>query len=403
MAQPSSFDNIIVWSSENEKKTRSPIRWTHDHIIFATYEDKLTVLKEPEMLIPVIFDMELEAIKSIELYDGVFEYKANDLTVEMIEGIEYSEYKLYGKTIDIDAVIQRLSANGVKLKKPEIPIIIPDRPAVLDEERINRQRFDYNEEILDKDTESAKRSTLKSVFRGITGVILFVVIGTYLGMEIFIPKTRDVTPEPEGFITALSNYIVYNIEGKMTVFKIDDTVDEIGYDSTCSIFIPERAEMKRNVVVERITDARGNTIYERGSRIVTFERNPTDYEYVNASPFLFDTYGDGSEADWSGLGELVKGEAQKVIFRHRVDIREGKYVLLLGRTRAILGDYSEDAPPFYEGLRDDISYAAVLFSIKAQKSIMLFGQIDKTLTKNEGRNTLQRLIFNFKTDYARQR
>jgi len=405
MEQQQSLSNIVIWGGENEKKSRTPIRWTHDYVIYASYKDKLTPLQDPEVLIPVIFDMDIDELKTQELYDGVFEYSSKEMTVEMIEGMEFSEYKLYGKSIDFDAIIQRLASRGASMHKPSISIELPDRPPLVDEENLYKQRYAYKDEIIEKDRSLARIETIKTVFRTLFGLLFIGAIGTYLGMEIFIPKLKEVELLPDNFITARGNYIVYDIDGKMTVFKIADLIQDIGYDSTCTIFVPEALDVgrERKIVVDRIKNSEGKTIYVRGNRLIDFENDPTDYDYKNANPFVFDAYGEGSEADWSQFGELRKENAQKIILRGRVEIREGKYLLLLGSTRAVLGEAVEGVPPFYEGFADDISYATVLYSLKKIKAINVYGQIDRTLTKREGRNTLEKMIFVYKADYARPR
>jgi len=397
------FSNVMVWGLQNEEKSHRWMRWDHDFLLFATYKDKLTVLEDPTIILPHIFDRNIEEVESRELYDGVYEYKINGLTVEMIDGFEYSEYKIYGKDVDFDAIINRLVAAGATHKKPDIPIVIPDRPPVVDVDNLYNQRYDYKEDIYEKDTSMARTQALKSLGRNLFTFIFVGFFAAFLGYELFVPKLQDVTPDSVEFITAKNNLIVYNVEGRMTIFKIADLVEDVGYDSTCSIYIPEDSEISRKVVVERLVNSEGEVIYNRKNRVIDFEPDPKDYGFVNSNPFEFDKYRRGGDVDWSKYGELDGGEAEKIILRGRVDIREGKYVLILGKTLAVLGDASEGVQPFYELLADEVSRAAILYSLKAKKQIALYGQIQKTLSSREGRNSVQRMIFDFKTDYSRQR
>ncbi|MFC1732092.1 hypothetical protein ACFL6I_17440 [candidate division KSB1 bacterium] len=321
----------------------------------------------------------------------------------MVEGIEYSEYKIYSKSVDVDSLLQRLTAAGAVHKKPEIPIEIPDRPQLLNEEILNKQRFEYRDEILEKDKKIASGETFKSLVRNVFTIIFVGAFVGFIGMELLIPKLKVVELLPENFITAKGNYIVYDYENRMVVFKLADNVEDIGYDSTCSVMISETAEVRRDVTVERLVTTEEEIIYDRGNRIIDFEPDPSDYGFVNGNPFMFDAYGDGTESDWSDYGELERGNAENIILRGIIVINEGQYLFGVGRSRAVLGEYSEDIEPFYESLNDEKSRAAILYSLNRNKPIVIYGQIQKTLTRNEGRNTLQRLIFNFKTDYARQR
>lgn len=412
MAGQANLKNIAIWGGANENKSRAPVRWKHDYILFASYVDKLIALKDPSILIPFIFDKELDEIKSKELYDGVFEYKDKDITVELVEGLEYTEYKIFGKMVDFDAITQRLLAAGAQMRKPEIPIEIPDRPPLVDVEQLNKQRYSYHEETLDKDKSVARNMRIKAAFKSVFGVAAFAVILTYLAMEIFVPKYEDVTPPPDDsiFITAKGYNVVYSI-GKLkifTAFKFADLIDgteEISYDTTYKMYVLERKEIGKNeIIVDKMEDSEGKVVYNVGNRIVDTGRDPTDYEYINAAPFEYNSYMEAGDADWNRLGSLDEGNAKKVIFRGRIIEREGKFIALLGSTYAELGTVSEvdSIPQFYELLEDDISYATILYSLKAEKTIDFYGRINKTLTSREGRNVLLKRIFTFEVDYARR-
>ncbi len=404
MGEKTKLNNIVLWGGKNDDKSQSPTRWLHDYILFASKEVKLSVLDDPGALIPYIFDADHDDIESHELYDGVYEYKTSDLVVELVEGFQYAEYKLYGADIDYEAITHRLKQAGVTLQKPEIPVDIPGRPKLVDLNKLNKQRFDYHEETHDRDVSLAKSMTIKAAFKTVIGFVVFIGLSTFLGIQIFIPKFQDVTPLPEDtLITTKGNYLVYNINNRMTVFKFADLVDDIGYDPSYMIFVPEQAAVTDKIVVSRMTDADGNRVYDIGNRTVDFETDPTDYNFVNGKTFEFNTYRSGGEDDWSTYGELSQGRADRIVLQGRVVEREGRYMMLLGTVWAVLGDITEDGTRFYDLLGDDMSYAAVIYSLKGRKIINVYGQIERTYSTREGRNSVDKVVFSFKADYARKR
>ncbi len=404
MSEQSKLITVIVWGGANEEKTTSPTRWMHDYILFASREEKLSILDDPEILLPYIFDADLNDISSQELYDGVFEYKTSDLIVELVTGLHYTEYKLYSDKVDFDTVTQRLKKAGVKFQKPEIIIDVPGRPPIIDVEKLKKQRYDYHENIHDRDVAVAKSTTIKAAIKTVVGFAVFIVMTTFFGIEILVPKYQNVTPVAEDmFITMRGNYLVYNINNRMTVYKFAELVEETGYDSTYKMYVPDLAEITDQITVTRMTDANDNVVYELGNRAVSYESNPSDYNFVNGKTFEFNTYGSKDENDWSQYGSLDEGNADKIALQGRIVEREGRYMMLLGTVWAVLGDISEGEPQFYDLLRDDLSYATVQYSLKARKVVNLFGQIDKTYTSREGRNSVDKLVFLFKSDYARKR
>ena len=381
------------------KVSPSPVRWDHDFILFASKADKLAGLKDPSSFVPSIFELDLEEIPSHELYDGVTEYKTKKITVELIEGLQYNEFKIYSETFDFDGLKQRLSAAGAVERKPDIPLDVPGCPDEVDVERLNRQRLIYQDEILEKDKSAANMNTVKSILRGIIGVAGFTIFIYWSWQEIFTIKYQDVSPIPgDTFITTIGNNVVYSINNRMTVFKFADLVEEVGYDTTYNMWIPEGEEVKLEIVVSRMTNADGDVVYDIGNRFIGFEAEPGGYNFVNATPFEFD-----KTMDWAGYGELEKGQADRISLQGRIIERNGQYLLLFGKTFAILGDILDTGSQFYDLLEDDLSYAAVLFSLKANRPINIYGQIQKTLTSREGRNSVDRKIFLFKTEYARKR
>lgn len=402
------LSNINYWGSPNEDKGNSPVRWTHDFLLNANTVDTSQYLKDPSVLIPYILDCNLEDATKVALYEGVNEYKLNDITIEEIDGFQYTEYKIYGESFDFDAALARLKAAGANNHKPDLALKIPDVPPYLDMEKVNAQRFDYEPDKLEKDQTIAKNDGIMSAIRTVFGVSIFVVMMSYLGMEVFVPKLQDVTPDSNGYVTQRGDYIIYEHEKRMFIFRLAS--EEFEYDTTYSIFIPEGVRLTKKVIVDRIHDNEGNIVYNIGNRIVDFDVEPTsEYDFVNGKPFEFDAYATGDESrDWFKYGELEKGNAQDIMLEGTIKEADGNYVLTFGRMRVLLGPISDTEPAFYEALTDDISYGAALYALNSSRknnprSVRLMGQIQKTLTSAEGRNTIKKVGFSFKIDYIRAR
>ena len=265
---------------------------------------------------------------------------------------------------------------------------------------------DRRDEKFKRDKLMARNMRIKACYKAVFIVTLFAVSIGYLGMEIFFTKYQDVTPEDSMFIAAKGNYVVYSVGTRkiFTVFKFGELVEEIGYDTTYKMKVIEGKEIKDEIIVDKMEDAEGEMVYNRGNRPVVFETDTLDYKYVNANPFTFDSYQEAGDADWNTYGSLERGNAEKIVIRGRVFERDGEYLALLGRTYAVLGTVSEvdSIPQFYDLLGDDISYITVLYSLKAEKAIDLYGRIDKTLTYREGRNSIDKKVFIFHVEYARR-
>ncbi|MCP4726240.1 MAG: hypothetical protein GY863_14445 [bacterium] len=408
MSEKKNLSNIVVWGSQNEEKTTSPVRALHDFLIGASLSQKLRKLPDPESLLPYIFECDIEELKARELYDGLNEYKKDEFVVEIMSGPVFTEYKLYGTGVDFDAIMQRLVSAGAENKKPEIPLNIPDIPEEIDEEVLNRKRFDYTGDLQTKDDNLAKKSTIMGAVKGIFGTAGFLAVCIYLGVEAFMPKYEMVAREPDDFMVSQKGiYISYSIDKKLTLFKLAE--EDIEFDSTYTFWMPEGSEYSTKIAPEIIKDPAGNAVYEKGNRLVSFESDPTsDYSFVNARMFEFDGFNEGGDVDWAMLGELDRGNPQNILIQAPIREQDGKYLLVLGRTYALLGEVGEGIVPFYETLSDDISYHSALYSIKSQARsqtglVRVMGQIQKTLTRQEGRNSIDKIIFSFKVDYVRGR
>ncbi len=408
MSEKKNLSSIIVWGSQNEEKSTTPVRWTHDYLIGASKSEKLRKLPDPEMLLPYIFDCDVDELKARELYEGLNEYKKDQMTVEVTSGPVYTEYKLYGEGFDFDAVMQRLVNAGAENKKPEIKLGIPDIPEELDMDVVNKKRYDYTEDQKGKDNNLAKNSTVMGAVKGFFGTVGFLAVCVYLGLEAFMPKYKVVPMDPEDFMVAQKGlYISYSVDKKLNLFKLAE--EDVEFDSTYTFWMPEKAEYTTKIAPEQIQDAEGNTVYSKGNRLVSFESDPTsDYNFVNARMFEFDGFNEGGDVDWAQYGELDRGNAQNILITAPIREVEGQYLLVLGRTYALLGEAQEGVVPFYETLSDDISYHSSLYSIKSQKrsqsgTVRVMGQIQKTLSRAEGRNSINKIIFAFKVDYVRGR
>jgi len=408
MAEQVQLSDIVIWGGSNEMKSKSPVRWNHDFIIYASYSDTLKTLDNASVLIPQIFGKPIEEIHSKELYDGVYEYKTNEITVEVVDGIEYTEYKLYGTNIDFDAIVQRLVMSGAQMKKPVIPIVIPDRPEVVDLNQLNQLRYLYAEEIKDSDESQARKVAYKSFIMGAFGIIFLIVITVFVIKFLIMTPYQNITPTGTVevvYLGTIGQSVGYSVDGKLIQYKFAVPIASFGFDSTDKLFKKVATKPKdfNTIEVDKVVTADGKTTkYERGKNApeVVFERKVTDYTYVNTKPFTFDSYQSQGEADWAKYGELVKGRTDKIIIQGRVIEKEGKYLMVFGNTAALLGTVS-DQEPFYSHMQDDLSTITILYALKAKKLINIYGQINRTLTLREGRNSLDKIIFEFKMDYAR--
>lgn len=543
MAEKQDLADINVWGGKNSEKTRigglqlllnyskpsslrgAPVRWDHDFTINASPSGKLSNVKNPSSLIPHIFGTDTDEISSQELYDDVNQFDNDQLSVEMVEGPDYTVYKITGQvkssmhkltfglvryvaesiqlisnlfllalislpvmlaslpiinlfsllyktffdgdsfltwfmsgeytafhimvflllmtlglvvsgliicklkyppfpkireiiennvisegiisgicknhfvTVDFDEIMKRLTAAGASSQKRVIPIEVPGGPPLVEEEYLSRQRYDYSDEMKEKDHKLATSRMVFSILWSIVGVILFGGVSYLLATQVFATRYQDVSPLAEDtFITIKGNYVVYSINNRMTTFKFADKIEDVGYDTTYNMWLADGEDVTDKIIVSRMTDANGDIVYDIRNRIVDTDPEPAGYNFINSNPFEFD-----NSSSWAESGELDKGQAERISLQGRVIERNRKYLFLLGKTYAVLGTASDTETPFYELLQDDLSYAAVLFSLKAKRPINIYGQIQKTLTDREGRNSVDRLIFNFKVDYARKR
>jgi len=121
--------------------------------------------------------------------------------------------------------------------------------------------------------------------------------------------------------------------------------------------------------------------------------------------FKFDTYNNrtAGEADWSNYGHLGTGKAKQIVIRGRIVEMEDGFYLSLGGGFAKLGDITEEGERFYDKFTDSESYIGALYSLNAGRPVYVYGQIEKTFTPREGRNSKDKKLFSFRITYVRSR
>ena len=129
---------MIFWGGANDDRTSQDSRWDHDLVVNISTASRLEGLEEPEQIIPLLLGVGLDVLQKKEIYEKVWEYTHNEITIEVGPGREYSIFRVFGK-ISYDDLAQRLKAAGMNGRKPDLTVKVPDIPPVLPDDPTRRR------------------------------------------------------------------------------------------------------------------------------------------------------------------------------------------------------------------------------------------------------------------------
>jgi len=399
-----SLNGVIFWGGPNEEKTKRQTKWDHDILINASKSDKLGILSDPESLVPIFMEEEIESLKTEELYKGAMKYSHKKRILEVLTGLNYTTFKVYGKDLDYKEIAQRLISLGAKEKKPHIEIKVPDRPPLLDERVVKSRRYNYPEENKKKDEKKGKKYTISATIKSLIGIIFVAAFCYFIYYEAFVPKYVPIPLPPEGFLGVKGDMVGFLIEDKLTLLKFAEDMEDKNLTPTTTFYVNEKTNITNKIVVDRVIDESGETIYNIRNRQVEFSSDIYGYELVRGSDFEYDSYKNirKPEGDWSKYGELGTGDVEMIVIPGRLYERDNGDFLGMGKGYAKMSAPEEElGSRFYDVLADNESYFTAIYGLRTQKTVRIFGQIEKTFTASEGRNRADRILFQFKPIYVR--
>lgn len=410
--------NVLFWGGINKEKCSGEVKWDHDIMLYFSQSDGTHSLKNPDDVVSIILGTELKNVRRATLFEHAMEYRANDNVVEVLQGSERTIVKIWGQNLNYDDITKKLLSAGAKQEIPVIDIKIPDRPPVIAEGEVKKIRFKYSDKLLEQDEEEAKKMSRNMLISNILTVMIIVSVLVFILYEAVITKYIEVPLPKEGFLAVkgdIAGFLLENIEGTplekqgfksgLLLMKFTEDVDSSGINSDSHFFMKEGASFSNRLIIDKVTNADGTQLYNIGARTTEFVDIIEGFEQVNTNLFEVDAFQNAKkkEGDWSSYGELGKGNAKRIILRGGLTEKNVFYIMGLARGYVKLGDVTIEGQRFYDNLADNQSYVTALYALKSHNQVKLFGQIEKTFTPKEGRNSEDKLLFSFKTIYVRDK